>query len=251
MVMVRHKLSRIFITGLAFLVPAFALPFALAQSIATGQLPDPVLNQAAIIPAASLLPASPALSPEYAVASTGELGTADKARFYLHRVAGFGTVFGPAVEAAAVLASPPKAYPNEWRQGVAAYGRNYGAVLGRAQTAEFTRFVTGAVLREDPRYYPSGNRAVAARIAHAIWFTLVDRSDSGGMRPAFANLLGATAGGFVGDAYLPSAYTDLRHVGVRTGVQLGGFAIENGFEEFVPELKRLTHALSSRFQHKD
>jgi hypothetical protein len=32
------------------------------------------------------------------------------------------------------MASPPKAYPNDSPQGVAAFGRNYGAVLGRERS---------------------------------------------------------------------------------------------------------------------
>ena len=163
-------------------------------------LPDKPIEQAAIQPGL-IAPASAALiviapNPAYAADPPVELNAGDKANFYFHRMLSFGTVLGPAIEATAVMASPPKAYPNDWRQGVDASARNYGAVLGRAQTAEFGRLVVGVALREDPRYYPSPNRAVGARIVHAIWFALIDRSDSGHLRLAFANLIGATAGGF-------------------------------------------------------
>ena len=185
-------------------------------------------------------------NPDYAVKPPLSFSTGDKARFYLHRVLDFGSALGPAVEAAAVMASPPKAYPDDWREGAAGFGRNYGAVLGRVQVAEFSRFAAGAALCEDPRYYPSPNRNAASRILHAIGFTLADRSDSGHVRPAFANLIGATAGGFVGDAYLPSNYTDLRHAGVRTGIQLTSFAVRNLADEFAPEFDKITRALKSR-----
>jgi hypothetical protein len=174
--------------------------------------------------------------------------TSDKARFYLHRVLDFGSALGPAVEAATVMASPPKAYPDDWRQGAAGFGRNYGAVLGRVQVAEFSRFVVGLGLHEDPRYYPAANRNIGARIVHAIGFTLVDRSDSGHSSVAFGTIVGATAGGFIGNAYLPENYSDLRHVGVRTGIQMGTFAIGNVIEEFAPETRRLTQALNTHFR---
>ena len=144
------------------------------------------------------------------------------------------------------MASPPKAYPDDWRQGAAGFGRNYGAVLGRVQVAEFSRFAAGVALHEDPRYYPSPNRNVASRILHAVGFALADHSDAGRLRPAFANLIGATAGGFVGDAYLPSNYTDLRHAGVRTGIQLTSFAVRNLADEFAPEFDKITRALKTR-----
>jgi len=224
---------------------------ALAQTLDLPDNPDEqaVIQPGFVAPAAGLIVAAP--NPDYAARPPVELEVGDKANFYLHRVESFGTVLGPAVEAATVMASPPKAYPNNWRQGADAYARNYGAVLGRVQTAEFSRFVVGAALREDPRYYPSPNRAIAARIAHAIWFTLVDRSDSGHSRLAFANLVGATAGGFVGDAYLPVGYTDLRHAAERTGVQMSTFAAGNVFDEFAPEWNKLARALNSRFRRKN
>jgi hypothetical protein len=193
-------------------------------------------------PASDQLPPNP----DYATALPLDLSAGDKAVFFYRRLLNFGTALGPAAEAAAVMASPPKAYPLDWRQGAAAFGRNYGAVLGRVQTAEFSRFVGGVVLREDPRYYPSPNRNAVRRVIFALAFTLADHSDSGHTRPAFANLIGATAGGFVGDAYLPGNYTDLRHAGVRTGIQMASFAIRNMTDEFAPELTKLTNALKVR-----
>jgi hypothetical protein len=173
-----------------------------------------------------------------------------KAAFYSRRILSFTTVTGPAIEAAAVMSSPPKAYPGPWRQGAEAYGRNFGASLGRIQTAEFSRFVVGVAIHEDPRYFPAANPSFAMRAAHAIGFTLVDHSDSGRSRPAFANLIGAAAGGFVGNAYLPEGYTDLRHAGVRTGVQMANFAVGNLVEEFTPELEKLSQALASRLHRR-
>ena len=122
------------------------------------------------------------------------------------------------------MAPPPKVYPDDWRQGMGAYRRNFSAVLGRIQAAEFGRFVVGVALREDPRYCPSPNPAIGAKIVHAIRFTLIDRSDSGRRRPAFTNLIGATTRRFIGDAYLHGDYSNLRHAGERTGVEMGTFA---------------------------
>jgi hypothetical protein len=242
------KCARVVSLGISFLTALLVIHSQLLAQ--TASLPDKPVEQVDLQPAPGRGAQFSAPNPEYAALSPVELNAWGKANIYYQRVMGIGTALGPAVEAAAVMAAPPKNYPNNWRQGAAAYGRNYGAVLGRAQTAEFTRFVMGVALREDPRYYPSGNRAVPARIVHAVWFTLVDRSDAGHLRPAFANLLGAAAGGFVGNAYLPGAYTDLRHVGERTGFQMAGFAVENGFGEFMPELDKLAHLLHIRLGRK-
>jgi len=249
----QSRLARIAVVGIPLLTIFLVVPLAPIFG-QTADLPDKPVERAALQPAvsapAAIEAASSAPNPDYAAVSPTVLGAWEKANFYFQRAMGIGTALGPAVEASMLMAAPPKDYPNNWRQGAAGYGRNYGAVLGRAQTAEFTRFVAGVALHEDPRYYPSANRATPARILHAVWFTLVDRSDAGHLRPAFANLIGATAGGFVGNAYLPGDYTDLRHVGERTGFQMAGFAIENGFDEFVPELNKLAHALHIRSGRK-
>lgn len=179
-----------------------------------------------------------------------ELDAAGKTSFYTHRILNPATFLGPATEAGFIMAAPPKAYPPEWRQGAAAYWRNYGSALGRQQTGEFSRFAAGVALREDPRYYPSTRIPVFARIVHALAFTFVDRSDDGDARLAFANLIGAVAGGLVGDAYLPTGYTDWRHSGVRTGVQMSAFGASNLVDEFRPELNRLKRFLS-RPLHRD
>jgi hypothetical protein len=227
-----------------------AIPLVLQASLAHAQivsLPDaPHIQEATTAArAAPLAPDAPGSS--QTTASPVELSPGDKARLYLRSLLGFNTILGPAAEAGFVMATPPKAYPDAWKQGAGAYGRNFGASLGRIQTAEFSRFVMGVALREDPRYYRSPNPTLGFRIAHALRFALIDRSDTGRSRPAFATLIGAASGGFVGDAYLPTDYTDLRHAGVRTGVQLGTFAFGNLIEEFTPELKRLTQAMNRRF----
>ncbi len=239
--------------GFVALAAVFVIHFASASAQSGSfdvQLLDAPLAQhdLATLPLLAATPKPiPIFNPGYTAAPPVELDASGKASFYLHRLLNVGTILGPAAEAAAVMASPPKAYPNDWRQGANAYARNFGASFGRIQTAEFGRFVVGLGLHEDPRYYPAANRNIGARIVHAIGFTLADRSDSGHSRVAFATIVGATAGGFIGDAYLPAGYTDLRHAGVRTGVQMGAFAIGNVIEEFAPEMRRLTQALNKRF----
>jgi hypothetical protein len=104
----------------------------------------------------------------------------------------------PAFRAGLRLVSPPgkggTAYPPEWRRGAEGLGRNYGD-------------------------------AFASRVsAHAIAFTFIDRSDYGRLMPAVSSFVGAAAGGFVGDLYLPAGFRDVTHAGQRATFQLGTFA---------------------------
>ena len=78
---------------------------------------------------------------------------------------------------------------------------------------------------------------------HAITFAAFDRSDSGRTTVAASNFLGAAAGGFVGNAYLPLGYDDPSHAVTRMGIQFGFFVAENLVDEFRPELQHLRKTL--------
>jgi len=58
-----------------------------------------------------------------------------------------------------------------------------------------------------------------------------------------ANFVGAAAGGFVGELYLPPGYRDLSHSEARMAIAFGGFAGQNLFREFDPDLMRLARKL--------
>jgi hypothetical protein len=153
-----------------------------------------------------------------------------------------GALTAPAFRAGLHMANPPgngaTKYPAEWRQGAEGFGRNYGDAFASRVSAHTAQFLTGAILREDPRYAPAASHGFFARSAHAIAFTFVDRSDSGSPMPAFSNLAGAAASGFVGNAYLPAGFEDMTHAGQRATLQLGMFAAGNLFREFALQMPR-------------
>lgn len=146
----------------------------------------------------------------------------------------------PAVRAGIRMANPPgkgaTRYPLEWRQGAEAFGRNYGDALAERTSFQTARFLTGIITREDPRYKPSGSHNVLARSIYAVSFSFVDRSDSGRPMPALSNFVGAAAGGFVSNAYLPAGFNNATHAGQRATIRFGTFAAGNLFREFAPQM---------------
>jgi len=48
--------------------------------------------------------------------------------------------------------------------------------------------------------------------------------------------VGAAAGGFVANAYLPRGFNDLTHAGHRSALQFGFVAGANLFREFTPQM---------------
>jgi len=170
-------------------------------------------------------------------------GVEGKFRYYITETYLNPSVFtAPAFRVGIRMANPPgkgaTQYPPEWRQGAEAFGRNYGDAFTQRVTFQTARFATGVLTHEDPRYIPSSSHNVLARSLHALTFTFVDRSDSGRAMPAFSNFVGATAAGFVGNAYLPSGFNNTTHAGQRATLQFGFTAAGNLFREFAPQMPK-------------
>jgi hypothetical protein len=170
-------------------------------------------------------------------------GVEGKFRYYITETYLNPSVFtAPAFRAGIRMANPPgkgaTQYPPEWRQGAEAFGRNYGDAFAQRVTFQTARFATAVITHEDPRYMPSSSHSALRRSLHALTFTFVDRSDSGHPMPAFSNFVGATAAGFVGNAYLPSGFNNATHAGQRATLQFGFTAAGNLFREFAPQMPR-------------
>jgi hypothetical protein len=168
-----------------------------------------------------------------------------KTRFEDYAVLSFGprAIVSPAVGAALRMARCPPDYPRQWCDGAEAFGRNYGDEFTRKVALQTARFGVGALLREDYRYVPAKTANGFGRLGHAVAFTIVDRSDSGHARIAFANFAGAAAGGTVPILYLPDGYNTAGHARSASITRMGTFAINNVTREFAPEIYRVFRAL--------
>ena len=148
------------------------------------------------------------------------------------------------------MANPPKAYPPEWRQGFPGFARNYGDFMASWASVQGGKFVVASMLHEDPRYFTSSSRNFFARTFHAARFAVIDRSDAGRPRLALANVAGAFAGGFVGNAYLPDPYANPSHGLSRSALALTGFITSNLADEFRPEIHKVARKLHVPFMSK-
>jgi hypothetical protein len=173
----------------------------------------------------------------------------DKLTLYSHQAVNPVALFLPVFATGIAMANPPDHYPHEWKHGGGAFGRFYGDYLARRESAQAAQFLSEVAMREDPRYVPAPSHKVATRIAHALIFTLIDRSDSNRRMPAFSNFAGAAASGFVASAYVPSGYNDLVHAERRTAFGLAGFAAGNLVNEFCPQWGPLVSKLHLPFIH--
>lgn len=198
--------------------------------------PSPASQQAASQGQAVPPPYQGALGAVPPVFTSKPLTLKDKWTFYTHQTFGPPSFFNPAVGAAVRMAKPPKNYPRDWSDGGEAYGRLYGSTYATQTTKHTAEFATEVLLHEDPRYRfaPEGSNAFL-RIAHAIAFTVVDRTDSGRPTLAVANFASASAAGFVGMAYMPDGYSDVTHAGQRATSEFAQIAVANIAREFSPQ----------------
>jgi hypothetical protein len=222
--------------------------FPCPSAAATKEIPETPGQQAANLPDApqpqgqSNLPASSSHPQDETsavlflpVKSSRSLSFGDKFTVYAHQTFGPPALILPAFKAGMGMANPTNHYPREWKDGTGAFGRLYGDSIAMATSQRTARFLTGVALHEDPRYVRSTSRNPFLRTAHALAFTLVDKTDSGRNTIALSNFAGAAAGGFVGRAYLPKGSNDLTHAEQRMATQFAGIAIQNIAAEFQPQ----------------
>jgi hypothetical protein len=166
----------------------------------------------------------------------GPMTAGEKFSYFEKPVFGPRAIFTTAFQAGLSMANPPSGYPREWRNGVSAFGRNYGNAYARNAAESFARFSVDSLLHEDPRYSRSTSKSFLGRSAHALTFTFFDKTDGGHRTLAFGNFVGAGAAGFVGNAYLPDGWNNTTHAGQRSLTVFTGFAIQNLTQEFAPEI---------------
>ena len=159
----------------------------------------------------------------------------DKFQIYVHKSFGPPAVILPAFGAGLGMLNPPNKYPKEWKDGGAAFGRNYGYRVADHTSRNTAQFLTGALVHEDPRYLRSTSSNPFARTVHALAFTIFDKTDSGRTTFAASNFASAAAGGFVGMGILPHGYNDVTHAEQHMASEFLQIGIGNVLTEFEPQ----------------
>jgi hypothetical protein len=125
-----------------------------------------------------------------------------------------------------------------FNQGMAGYARRFGT--GYADQAignMMTEAIFPSFLHEDPRYFRRGTGSAWSRTYYAATRIFVTRTDSGGKRFNFSEVLGNATGVAISNSYYP----DGRNVGdnaEKLAEQLGIDAVSQVLKEFWPDIKR-------------
>ncbi len=129
--------------------------------------------------------------------------------------------------------------PGDYGQGAEGYAKRYGAGFADGLTASvFTTGLYPSLLRQDPRYYRSGDGGFSHRFIYAASRVLITRQDSGRKAFNFSEALGGFSSSALAMTYYPKSERDFSSVAERAGIQ---FAFDAGFnvlKEFYPEIER-------------
>ena len=173
-------------------------------------------------------------SPDLAV----PLAVEDKFALYLKRTYGPGAFLKSGAVAGINQA---RTRPVEWGRGWDGYGDRFGSSMGQRAVSNTISFGVGALRGEDPRYFPSGQTRILARIGSALAQTFVVHTDNGGRTVAIGRVAGAFGGGFVSRTWQPEGHGIIRP-GVQSGaISLASGAVSNVIRELWPDIKKHLH----------
>jgi hypothetical protein len=128
----------------------------------------------------------------------------------------------------------------EWGQGVKGYAKRYGASIADQTISNYlTEAILPSVLHHDPRYFRLGQGSQIHRIAHALSWVIIGKTDSDHNTLNVSELLGSGASAAIGLAYYPSQERDGSAVMDRFVTQVSFDAASSVLKEYWPDIRRV------------
>ena len=123
-------------------------------------------------------------------------------------------------------------------QGVAGFARRLGtSYADQAIGNMLSEGIFPAFLHEDPRYFRRGFGSKKSRLGYALTRVFVTRTDAGGTRFNFSEVLGNATGVAISNSYYSEGRTVSNNV-AKLGEQISTDAISQVLKEFWPDIKR-------------
>ena len=115
------------------------------------------------------------------------------------------------IEFAAALAGVEQSQNNfsGYGQGVAGYGKRFGAAFGdELIDTMMGDAVLPSLLHQDPRYFYKGTGSVGSRALYAMASVVICKGDNGRWQPNYSNVFGNLAAAGISNLYYPSSNRD-------------------------------------------
>jgi len=125
-------------------------------------------------------------------------------------------------------------------QGAQGYGKRFGAYFADGTIENYmTGAVLPVVLRQDPRFYQSGQGSFMHRTEYAVSRIFVTRTDSGGTQFNASEVVGAAMSAFISTySYHPQGDRTVSNTMSVWGTQVGYDTITLVVKEFWPDIRR-------------
>ncbi len=128
-------------------------------------------------------------------------------------------------------------------QGFGGYAKRLSASFGDQMIGNMmSEGVMPSLLHEDPRYFRIGEGRKLSRTGYALTRIFVTRTDTGGSRFNFSEVLGNSTAVALSNAWYPDTRTASENV-EKLAMQLATDAFSNVLKEFWPDVRR-------HFQHR-
>lgn len=127
----------------------------------------------------------------------------------------------------------------ELGHGAAGYGRYYWRTFADGVSGTFfTEAIVPAITHQDPRYYTMGEGGFFRRTGYAISRTFITRTDSGGNRFNWSEVVGNGLEAGLSNAYYPPEERGLSQTARNFGTQMESAVLNHVFQEFWPDIHK-------------
>ena len=128
--------------------------------------------------------------------------------------------------------------PPEWGQGGRGYGKRFANDMAYNAVRNTLTYGTSVLFHEDNRYFASGKRTVAGRIAHALASPVTARRTGGQRSISISGVTGIVGVSLISRAWSPASWQGAGNVAISAGLTFAGTAGFNLVREFVPDIVR-------------
>jgi hypothetical protein len=125
----------------------------------------------------------------------------------------------------------------EYGQGTEGYAKRYGAAFADQVSSQFfSNYFYPVLLKEDPRYFRSGEGSIKHRIVYSLEQEFVVHKDRGGMDFNYSNVLGAFSSGAISNLYYPQSERGVSDTVSRSAIALLYGSVGGLADEFWPDV---------------
>jgi hypothetical protein len=192
-----------------------------------------VLTISVMLSPAFAQPAAPSsVVPDYKLITERE-----RLEWFFVSTAGPTSLFGAGPLSAGLgtaLNNPPEYCPH-WE----GFRKRYGMRLTGVSTGNAIEATLGTAWGEDPRYFPSPNRAFGARVKYIIKTTFLAPRRDGRWRLAYARYAGNVGNNFLSNLWRVDSENDPGNAARRCVWGITGRMGGNAFAEFWPDVKKI------------